>query len=332
MLGIVQAVSRQRAAASADNRVAMTNFNLQNLASGLSPALYNPGTALTQAAAESRKLAQSAQTGAARLLDTAQRDVQDRTRDADAYVKQILTEVRRLGFAATAPIEKLLSDTASRGAALATQIPGSLRALPTAIYSAIFGGSVSAAPRSTARPRLESPQAAEASGTPVASEEAAGEEAASEASAPEAAASVGVSAATTPEKAVLSFGQPHGFADWEPTLEGRLVAGGQVEVKYNHAEARFSERVQATQGGYAQWGVSGFAQVNAREPVRFEATQSVPEVGLVARPTTLDLPEPGELKLWFSASNRYGHEPIWDSNDSHNYRLPIEQDASALPR
>lgn len=107
----------------------------------------------------------------------------------------------------------------------------------------------------------------------------------------------------------LSFG-----ADWSEAASGPLVAGDRVWVDYDPARL---PRCRGVKYGRPAWGLTGFWRVNGGE------VGSFPVVMHSAPPEPVfEVPEAGELELWFSNTDVYGCVD-WDSDWGANYRFPV---------
>jgi hypothetical protein len=102
-------------------------------------------------------------------------------------------------------------------------------------------------------------------------------------------------------------------------LQGRLVAGGKVKIRYEQERLPHCRRVQ---GGNPLWAITGFSSVAGAPPQSF-ATGRPSGADREPIDAILDLPSPGELVLWFEVASVGGCHEV-DSNGGQNYRFPIE--------
>lgn len=105
-------------------------------------------------------------------------------------------------------------------------------------------------------------------------------------------------------------------ASWNETVNGPLVAGGQLLVDYD------PQRLATCEGydqGFLAWAVRGHARINGAETTSFDIlSNNRREAG----PVRLPLPHAGDLELWFETNDKWGcHE--WDSNYGNNYHFTV---------
>jgi hypothetical protein len=113
--------------------------------------------------------------------------------------------------------------------------------------------------------------------------------------------------------ALLVFG-----ADGSVDLQGKLVAGGTLRVRY--ALERLSD-CRGTQGGLPQWNVTGAYSVDGGEPHAFEVSSVVGD-DRVSTDAVLEVPQGDSMALWFYVSNRWGCI-AYDSKYGENYTFAI---------
>jgi hypothetical protein len=112
---------------------------------------------------------------------------------------------------------------------------------------------------------------------------------------------------------VLSFD-----ADWSETFD-RVAAGDTVIVHYD--PSRLAE-CAGSSGGYPQWSVTGYYQVDGGA-VRSLAVTRADGAELVAADPSFVVPGGRDLALWFEATNRWGCH-AYDSEYGANYHVAIE--------
>ena len=109
-------------------------------------------------------------------------------------------------------------------------------------------------------------------------------------------------------------------ASGAPRLEGKLEAGSKVKVHYE--QDRLPE-CRRSQGGYPQWSISGFAQLDKDQPVSFDTAEADgsdrKEVDAY-----VDLPHSGTLSLWFQVADVGGCNE-YDSNSGANYTFDVTE-------
>ena len=103
-----------------------------------------------------------------------------------------------------------------------------------------------------------------------------------------------------------------------PKLEGTLEAGSKVKVHYEQDRLPDCRR---SQGGYPQWSISGFSQLDKDKPLSFDTAMASgsdrKEVDAY-----VDLPHSGKLSLWFQV-NDVGGCNKYDSNAGANYTFDV---------
>ena len=111
-------------------------------------------------------------------------------------------------------------------------------------------------------------------------------------------------AAAATEAATITFHE-----DGRVDTSGELKAGSKVKITYD------TDRLPDCRGetnGRPAWTVSGFASLDGKEKVTFDA----------AKPFSLPLTTGGDLALWFQVSNRWGCS-AWDSKKGANYHFNV---------
>jgi len=84
-------------------------------------------------------------------------------------------------------------------------------------------------------------------------------------------------------------------AAYGESLSGPVVAGRPLRVRF--ALERIPD-CRGTQGGYPQWGVTGFFMAGDAEPVAFEVSR-VEDGDRVPEDALLDVPRTDNLAFWF---------------------------------
>jgi hypothetical protein len=107
--------------------------------------------------------------------------------------------------------------------------------------------------------------------------------------------------------------------DGQTTTTGQLKAGGKVTVLF--AQERL-DKCRASQGGYPQWSITGFASLNGAKAETFETSEADRNGNRVDVAATIALPESGDLALWFQSSSRYGCSE-YDSKSGANYHFAV---------
>jgi hypothetical protein len=114
--------------------------------------------------------------------------------------------------------------------------------------------------------------------------------------------------------ATITFG-----ASGDPRVEGRLEAGGKVRVHYEQDRL---PKCRRSQGGYPQWAITGFSQLDREQAHTFDTGRpngsDREEVDAV-----IDLPHAGDLALWFQVVS-VGGCMEYDSKGGANYKFRVE--------
>lgn len=105
----------------------------------------------------------------------------------------------------------------------------------------------------------------------------------------------------------------------EPSVEGRLIAGGKVRVRYNQDRLPQCRRSQA---GYPQWTITGFAQMDGLEERSFDTGRPNGSYRETVD-AVIDLPRAGNLSLWFQVTS-IGGCMEYDSRGGKNYAFRVE--------
>jgi hypothetical protein len=113
--------------------------------------------------------------------------------------------------------------------------------------------------------------------------------------------------------ALLTFGQ-----DGSPDLQGTLVAGGTLRVRYDLDRL---PGCRGTQGGIPQWSITGSYSVDGGEAHAFDVSQ-VSGDDRVSTDAVLTVPQGQSMAFWFYVSNRWGCI-AYDSDYGNNYVFPI---------
>jgi len=104
-------------------------------------------------------------------------------------------------------------------------------------------------------------------------------------------------------------------ADWSETASDELIAGGAVQVVYDPARLT---TCRGTQGGIQQWSITGHLRVDGGPISSF----SVAGLNAPAEPPVVELPDSGQLEIWFQNNNVWGCN-AYDSNWGKNYRFSV---------
>ncbi|HVY49362.1 MAG TPA: DUF6209 family protein [Minicystis sp.] len=111
--------------------------------------------------------------------------------------------------------------------------------------------------------------------------------------------------------AEITFG-----ADWSETTSRDLHAGDAVAIRYDVSRLSCTG---SSQGGIPQWSVTGHASVDGRPDVAFAvAGLNAPADAL----PTIAVDEPGNLRLWFESSDRWGCH-AYDSDYGSDYLFDV---------
>lgn len=106
----------------------------------------------------------------------------------------------------------------------------------------------------------------------------------------------------------------------KPTQTGELKAGSKVKVRYE--QDRLPE-CRRSQGGYPQWNISGFSQIDKEASHSFDT--AVAEKGDRSEiDAFIELPHAGTLSLWFQVVDVGGCNK-YDSNSGANYTFAISE-------
>ncbi len=108
-------------------------------------------------------------------------------------------------------------------------------------------------------------------------------------------------------------------ADGGITQVGDLVSGGKVAVHYT--QDRLS-KCRGTSNGYAQWNITGYASMNGAKAVPFSTTVPADNANRTDVDALVDLPEAGDLALWFENTSRWGCD-AFDSKSGANYHFRV---------
>lgn len=119
----------------------------------------------------------------------------------------------------------------------------------------------------------------------------------------------------------LTFG-----ADWSEALEGALVPGAKLTIRYDLDRA---QECRGSTGGSDVWGVTGFASVDGAEAETFAVTELRDGV-TTALDATIEIPAGDDLAVWFQTSNRWGCV-AYDSDYGADYHFAIDSDEPARP-
>lgn len=114
--------------------------------------------------------------------------------------------------------------------------------------------------------------------------------------------------------ATITFGE-----SGDPRVDGRLEAGGKVRVHYDQGRLPSCRR---SQGGYPQWTITGFSQVDRDTTHTFD-TGRPSGSDREAIDAVVDLPHAGQLALWFQVTD-VGGCMQYDSKQGKNYTFRIE--------
>lgn len=107
-------------------------------------------------------------------------------------------------------------------------------------------------------------------------------------------------------------------SDYEERLEGDLVAGGTLVVRYD------PDRIQECRGrtgGSDVWGITGYFSVDGAEAESFAVTE-LRDGTTTAIDATLEVPRGAEIAFWFQSSNRWGCV-AYDSDFGADYHFAI---------
>jgi hypothetical protein len=110
-------------------------------------------------------------------------------------------------------------------------------------------------------------------------------------------------------------------ADFTQTLQGSLLAGTSVHIKYDLARLH---DCRAESNNTDVWGVSGWAQFDGGAPVSFAVSRL--DGGHVV-PVAADLPlraSASRVALWFQITNEWGCT-AYDSNSGANYTYTLDR-------
>lgn len=111
-------------------------------------------------------------------------------------------------------------------------------------------------------------------------------------------------------------------ADWTEHLDGELYAGRTIEIAYDASRLPCRQ----TQGGRPVWSLTMHSRIDGGPVSQQVIDGHEPFPGASSR--LLDLTEPGELELWFEATNVSGCH-AWDSDFGANYRFRVGEDPHA---
>jgi hypothetical protein len=100
--------------------------------------------------------------------------------------------------------------------------------------------------------------------------------------------------------------------------EGALQAGGKVRVRYEQDRLPACRR---THMGNPAWGISGYASLNGAPARAFDTGRPI-GADREAVDAILDLPQGGELALWFQVASLGGCTE-YDSKQGQNYRFRV---------
>lgn len=107
-------------------------------------------------------------------------------------------------------------------------------------------------------------------------------------------------------------------ADWSVAVSGALHQGSKVDVVYDPARLT---TCRGTQAGIDQWSISVVWKLG-------DLTGSGTVAGLMGTPdhrVTIDLPQSGDLQIWFTNNNRWGcnaYDSAYGANYHFNVGLP----------
>lgn len=110
-------------------------------------------------------------------------------------------------------------------------------------------------------------------------------------------------------------------ATFRTRVEGALHAGGQVTVAWDPSRLT---TCRGEEGGRPQWAVTLLWRLGSK-------SGEAPIAGLMGpagNEVTLDLPESGDLQIWFQNTNKYGCV-AWDSDFGRNYHFQVAPRADA---
>ena len=108
-------------------------------------------------------------------------------------------------------------------------------------------------------------------------------------------------------------------ADGSFDVSGAVRAGDQLVVHYEPARL---EECAGSQGGYPQWGITGYYQVDGGS-VRTLAVTRAQGSELVPADPAITVPAGRDIAFWFEATSTYGCH-AWDSDFGANYHVAIE--------
>lgn len=114
--------------------------------------------------------------------------------------------------------------------------------------------------------------------------------------------------------ATITFG-----TSGDPRLDGKLEAGGKVRVHYEQDRLPACRR---SQGGYPQWTITGFSQIDRDATHAFD-TGRPNGSDRETVDALVDLPHAGQLALWFQV-NDVGGCMQYDSKQGQNYTFRVE--------
>lgn len=119
--------------------------------------------------------------------------------------------------------------------------------------------------------------------------------------------------------ATVTFG-----ASGAPSVDGDLVAGGNLEVHYD--ASRLPQCRGGLDNGQPAWNISGYASVNGKDARPFYVAGFNPDSSVDVThppPARVPLPEAGEVAIWFEVHSSFGCQS-YDSNSSANYKFSIK--------
>lgn len=118
------------------------------------------------------------------------------------------------------------------------------------------------------------------------------------------------------EAASVAFG-----ADGSITQKGTLQAGSKLVVSF--AQERLDDCRGSRTGQSAGWRITGYASLNGGKPATFDTTRADTGTKRLDAEATIDLPESGDLALWFQNTDVYGCS-AFDSDGGKNFHFHVE--------
>jgi hypothetical protein len=116
-----------------------------------------------------------------------------------------------------------------------------------------------------------------------------------------------------PKDATLTFD-----ASWNETPSGPVVATTRPHLAFDPSRL---PTCRGEQGGIQQWAITAHYRLNGGD----EKTVTVAGLNAEADPR-IDVPEAGDLEVWFQATNRWGCV-AYDSNFGQNYHFVVVESA-----